>query len=322
MKTVFLITLSLVFINIGRTQQLTQFSQYLKNPFIVNPAASGVYDYIDVRIIGRNQWAGYTNAPISSNLYFTMPISPITSSSSSFQSIGGSKRESEIRTGKMKHAIGGQVITDQYGAFRRISLSGVYSVHIPLNKNYNLSFGTQLGVSNHSFLPERAIVLNFNSDQTYLESIANRSNKNIFNLNTGLYLYSKTIFAGLSMNEITKNAFSFGPGTAYFNPKMHFNLMGGMKINVNRDMSLTPSFLMKYMYKSPLNLETSVQFAYKDWIWTNLSYRFKDAVVVGFGCNVSNRFRVGYSYDISASKLRNYSSGSHELMIGIMLDRE
>jgi hypothetical protein len=33
-------------------------------------------------------------------------------------------------------------------------------------------------------------------------------------------------------------------------------------------------------------------------------------------------FRVGYAYDITLSKLRNSSSGSHEIMIGIDFGRD
>jgi hypothetical protein len=37
--------------------------------------------------------------------------------------------------------------------------------------------------------------------------------------------------------------------------------------------------------------------------------------------NISNRFKLGYSFDFSISKFKNYSSGGHELVLGLMLGR-
>lgn len=320
MKTIFYIIL-FVTVNLVYSQQLSQFSQYVKNQSIINPAAAGVYDFIDVRILGRSQWSGIINAPMSSNIYFIVPISTSRSSSSN-QGIGGAARESQIGTGKVKHAAGGQIFSDQYGAFRRTSINGTYAIHLPINKKLNMSFGTQIGISNNSFLVERAQVLNSTTDQTYSESVTNLSSKNNLNVGAGFYLYSKTMFAGISASQITKNMIDFGQGTTFFNPKMHFNITGGMKMKINREMSITPSILMKYMFKSPLSVEASAMYSYKDWIWTSLSFRIKDAIVVGAGCNLSKRFRVGYSYDLTVSKMRNFSSGTHEIMVGIMLDKK
>ena len=39
------------------------------------------------------------------------------------------------------------------------------------------------------------------------------------------------------------------------------------------------------------------------------------------GMNLSNRFKLGYSFDYSISDLKQYSSGGHELILGIMLGR-
>jgi hypothetical protein len=48
-----------------------------------------------------------------------------------------------------------------------------------------------------------------------------------------------------------------------------------------------------------------------------VSYRTNDALAIILEYRSNSYFRIGYSYDITLSKLRNYSSGSHEIMIGI-----
>ena len=44
-------------------QQLPQFSQYLRNQYMVNPGAAGVYDFLDITVGGRMQWLGFEDAP-------------------------------------------------------------------------------------------------------------------------------------------------------------------------------------------------------------------------------------------------------------------
>ena len=45
------------------------------------------------------------------------------------------------------------------------------------------------------------------------------------------------------------------------------------------------------------------------------------ALIAMVGMNISQRFKVGYSYDFSISRFNNYSSGGHELTLGLMLGR-
>ena len=56
-------------------QQLPQYSQYLRNQYMVNPAAAGVYDFVDITLAGRLQWLGFENAPKTSYLSVTSPVS-------------------------------------------------------------------------------------------------------------------------------------------------------------------------------------------------------------------------------------------------------
>ena len=44
-------------------QQQAQYSQYMNNNYILNPGATGVEDYIDVKLSYRTQWTGLEGAP-------------------------------------------------------------------------------------------------------------------------------------------------------------------------------------------------------------------------------------------------------------------
>jgi type IX secretion system PorP/SprF family membrane protein len=120
---------------------------------------------------------------------------------------------------------------------------------------------------------------------------------------------------------LTRDLVEFGSGTANFNPQIHYQVITGYKIKAGENWTITPSILAKYMSPAPISLDANFQAEYKEWLWFGLGYRHTDAVIGMLGMNISNRFKFGYSYDFSLSKFNNFTSGGHELMLGIMLGR-
>lgn len=304
-------------------QQIPQFSQYLRNQSLLNPGAVGAYDFTDVTIGGRWQWAGFTNAPMTGYASVSAPIRKRTKPkyNPSLRISDGLPRNPEVGTGKLKHAVGGQFVADQYGAFRSMYFSGTYALHIPMGRNYNLSFGTKLGLSNNAFLPDRAQVLNSASDNVYQAYTAENGSVNIFDIGAGLYFYSKQLFIGIATDHLAKDFVSFGTGVANFDRKMHFNFIVGYKFFMNEDWSIMPTVMAKYMTPAPVSINGTVQVEYKEFLWFGVGYRYTDAVIGMIGVNISERFKIGYSFDYSTSKFNNVSSGGHEFVLGLMLGR-
>lgn len=322
MKKFSLIFFLLIFSQL-KAQQMPQYSQYLRNQYMINPGAAGVYDFVDVTVAGRLQWAGFSDAPKTTYASVTSVLGSKNKSrfNPGLHMSSGIIKNPEILTGKLKHAIGGQLIADQYGAFRKLQLTGTYAIHLPITKDYNLSFGTKIGLGNNTFLQDRAVVANATTivDNTYTEFTNNQGNVNILNLGAGFYFYSKTLFLGIAADQLTRNLVKFGSGTANFDPKIHMNVTGGIKLPLNENLTITPAFLLKYMNPTKPSIEGTVQLEYKEWLWTAFSFRHKDALVGMVGMNLSQKFKVGYSFDFSVSQFRTYSSGGHELVLGIML---
>ncbi len=317
-------------------QQMPQFSQYLRNQYMVNPGAAGVYDFVDITLGGRMQWVGFDNAPMSSYLYVSSDLSkkPRVRYNPALRTSVGPIRNPEVGTGKLKHALGGMLIADQYGAFRQLKGALTYALHIPLSDKMNMSFGANVGLSNRAFLKDRAQTLNIlepslgYTDQTY-DTYAQSSNLNTLDVGAGLYVYSQRLFLGVSASQLTRDFVSFG-GTGLVNvdPRTHLNFTAGYKFPLGDNLSLMPAVLLKYMTPAPLSLEGSLQLEYKEWLWFALSYRQgiggfnnSDAFIAMAGLNISERFKFGYSYDYSISQFNQYSSGGHELVLGLMLGR-
>jgi type IX secretion system PorP/SprF family membrane protein len=321
-----LITITIGLATVAYGQQMPQFSQYLRNQYMVNPGAAGMYDFLDITLGGRMQWLGFNNAPKTSYLYASSALSkrPKVRYNPSLRTSNGPIRNPEIKTGKLKHAVGGILLADEYGAYRQLKIAGTYALHIPVAQNYNLSFGVNIGVSNRAFLKDRAQTLNMmtgvGTDPTY-DIYSQETNSNTMDVGAGMYFYSDRLFVGISADQLTRDYVSFGSGTVNFDPNMHFYATAGYKIGLNDNLSLMPAVLVKYMGPAPLSIEGSLQFEYKEWLWMGLTYRNQDAIVAMAGLNISRRFKLGYSFDYSVSRFNNYSSGGHELILGIMLGR-
>ncbi len=52
-------------------------------------------------------------------------------------------------------------------------------------------------------------------------------------------------------------------------------------------------------------------------MWLGAGYRTGDALVAMMEYQVTPQLRIGYAYDMTTSKLRTYTTGSHEIMLGL-----
>src|SRR5579875_900754 len=51
-------------------QQKPQYTQYIFNNYLINPAITGIENYTDIKAGYRNQWTGLDGAPVT--MYFTL----------------------------------------------------------------------------------------------------------------------------------------------------------------------------------------------------------------------------------------------------------
>lgn len=311
-------------------QQIPQYSQYIGNQYVINPAAAGAQDYLALTLAGRLQYAGFENGPKTSYLYFAAPASKlrngrINRTYGKVRSNNKSVAHPRMRISSSIHAFGAQLIADQYGPFRTFQLKGTYAYHLSLNRDYRLSFGANLGLSSRSFLQDRAEVLSSMtnlgySDLTYTNYTSNQSAQYTLDLDAGIYFYGKGAFAGFTANQLTGDLVKFGNLQANFAPKMHFALTGGYEFRLNTAYTLTAATLMKYVYNAPFSAEVGLQSKYKEVFWFGAAFRIKDAVVVGLGCEISKRLKIGYSFDLPVTQMIRNSAGAHEITIGLMFN--
>ena len=93
--------------------------------------------------------------------------------------------------------------------------------------------------------------------------------------------------------------------------------MAGYKWVLNYDYILEPSILVKSVSPAPTQLDFGVKVTYQDKLWLGTNYRSGIDIGVLLGYAIGERYLIGYSYDMVTSGLGDYTSGSHEFMLGI-----
>ncbi len=318
MKKILITVAALTLIETSQAQQLTQLSQYLMNHFVINPAAMGLNDEVDLNLSFRQQWVGFANSP--QTYYFSGQTLVGRAGGPKYNPSlrtgrRGPVKAPTVKTGKLKHSVGGNIMMDKYGPFQRLNFNAAYAIHVPLSKGLNLSCGLGLGGANIGFNQNKVQMLNAN-DNTYASFLGQTANPSKFlaDLNTGLYLYSQYLFVGYSTSQVLQQKFAFGDVTQS-KLKTHHYFLAGYRIDLNPDWNITPNVLVKLMTPSPLAIDINCKVNYLDKFWGGISYRHKDAVVGMLGLTL-NGFKLGYSYDYTISTLRKFNSGGHEVIVG------
>ena len=84
---------------------------------------------------------------------------------------------------------------------------------------------------------------------------------------------------------------------------------------------IIPSFMLKKQGALPVQFDLNIRGVYHDFLWTGFSYRTGDAVVALFGIDYSQS-SFGYSYDITTSRMRIPSAGTHGILYSYKFKRK
>lgn len=297
-------------------QQNIQFSQYVFNSLSVNPAYAGYKEEWFAQLALRSQWVGVDGAPNTGVISIDGILDP--------------------RDRKM--GLGFQVTSDKIGPQFATSVTANYAYRLQLDgdDNKRLSFGLGAGVVQYN-LNGGMIKTSEDGDQALALDKEIRFKPD---LRLGIYYNSNFLYIGLSLLDafsgsdvsITSTASSFNIARS-----RHAYFMAGGLINLSPEMRLRPSVLVKEDFRGPTSVDLNVMTIFNDKLWLGASYR------TGFGFGkkqfnglnlsnqnsvsgivqvfVSERFRIGYSYDHVTSKLASNQNGSHELTMGLTFGR-
>jgi type IX secretion system PorP/SprF family membrane protein len=284
MKKIFLLVSFVVILSRANSQQMPFFSQYTLNHYAINPAATGISDDIPLALSYRKQWV-------------SIPQSP------SVQYLSGHAQFNKTM------GAGAKLINYKAGPLRKMGGELTYSYHLLLKDGVNLSFGLS-GLFYQFYLDKSEMNVEESDDIIFM------GNEKMFVVDAifGTYLYGKNYFAGLSVPQLFNRNVDLKTDKILQEKQVrHYYLHGGYKFDINSDFTLEPSLLIKLMGSGLYQVDINALAEYKKMVSLGLSYRTSDAIVIQAAYRYKE-FQLGYSYDITVSKLNTVSSGSHEII--------
>jgi type IX secretion system PorP/SprF family membrane protein len=309
-----------------QAQQRPHYTQYILNQYILNPALSGIENYADIKISGRDQWVGLNGAPQTFYLTAHAPLGKedYRTQATSFRVPGENPRGKAYwetyTAAEPHHGMGISIIHDKTGNFSRFTGNVSYAYHLGLNARTNLAAGFSAGISRIGYDASKAQFEN--PADPVLISNSGLINKIRPDLNAGLWLYSADYFVGISAQQIIPQKVQFTDDAAYGSQLVpHLFLTAGYRFLLNDDINAIPSVMVKYVEGSPTKPqpEFNLKLQYHDLFWLGGSYRYKDGYAAMGGLHVGNTFNVGYAYDFTRTPINTVSRRTHELVIGFII---
>jgi len=324
MKRFYLFLSSIICANLAIAQQKPQYTQYVFNNYLLNPAVSGIENYTDLKAGYRSQWTGLEGAPVTSYLTINTPIGQnfiqgdAAAMPSGDSNPYGRGYTQNYTASESHHGVGLMIVSDKAGPITQTNLNATYAYHLTLTSKLNLAVGVSAGV-NHISLNTAEITLENPLDP----AIANGNNSQWKpDLGVGIWAYSANYYVGASVQQLLKQNLYFNSSSNITQSQTvpHYFFTAGIKLPMSDDVALLPSVLVKVIQPVPTTFDLNLKMAFRDIFWLGGSYRKDDSFGALAGINISSGINVGYSYDFTTSALRTVSNGTHEIVIGILLN--
>ncbi|NML23630.1 type IX secretion system membrane protein PorP/SprF [Pseudoflavitalea sp. G-6-1-2] len=310
-----------------RAQQLPHYSQYMLNQYIINPALTGIENYIDVKASHRHQWVGIDGAPVTTYLSAHAPIGKkdFRTSATGVRIPGENPRGKQwwedYTASEPHHGIGIQLINDKTGPLNRFSGYLTYAYHVGISGKTSLAAGFGAGLTNLRLNTDK---LNFGVITPVDPAVYENRSLNYIrpDFTAGLYLYSASYFLGLSAQQIIPQKIKFSDNAvspADGKQVPHVFATAGYRFLLTEDFNCMPSVMVKYIKPLPVQADLNVKLQYHDLAWIGASYRTGEGFAAMLGMNISSSLNIGYAYDYTTTRLNTVSKGTHEILIGFMI---
>lgn len=282
------LTISLLALSGMYGQQDPQYTQYMYNMNIINPAYAGSKENLSFGLLYRKQWVNIEGAPTTFTLSGSAPVG---------KNVG----------------IGLSVISDKIGPVEEKNAYGDVSYTLNLGGERRLAFGIKAGATFHNvglldqvrpFVPNK-------DDAAFL---TNESNV-FFNAGAGFFYYTDKFYIAGSVPNFIKSVHLNENGKKFGVETPHYFITSGYVFDINDNLKFKPFAMVKTSFNAPLSLDLSTNFLFNEKFEIGATYRLQDSFggLVNFA--ISPSLRIGYAYDHIVSDLKFATQSSHELIL-------
>lgn len=277
-------------------QQDPQYTQYMYNLNVINPAYAGFKENLSFTLLYRKQWVDIEGAPTTLTLSGSAPVG---------KNLG----------------IGLNVISDKIGPVKENNVYADFSYTLNLGGTHKLAFGLKAGatlldiglVDINNSLPDQ-------NDPAFSENI-NRVDPNI---GAGLFYSAEKYYISFSIpNLLTAPHLDIdrnGESLQYGSESIHYFLTGGYVFDLNPFLKFKPTVMLKSAFDGPVSFDVTSNFLINEKFEAGAAYRVDDSFSLMVNYAVSPNFKIGYAYDHIISDLNVTTPSSHEIVLSFDLN--
>lgn len=269
-------------------QQLTQYSNFVTNYVMTNPASVGSVKCFEFNAGHRGQWTNVEGRPITN-----------------FANIQG-------KFGKRKfnfQGLGLVIESDVAGAINQTTMSIAYAYHMKVSQKHMMSFGISAGVMQYKIDYSILTPLNFNDPVIQ----GNVSELKAPYINTGFWLYNSKHFVGFSIRNIIGMKVKDVEDTKLIR---HFELTGGRNIKLNEEFFFKPALQLKFAKGTKLDLDLQGLMSYNGVFSLGVGTRSFNEFIFLTSLTIKRYVTLRYAYDLTTSKLKFDGKNGHEFILG------
>ena len=271
-----------------QAQQDPQYTQYMYNMGIINPAYAGSKDALSLGALYRKQWVNIQGAPNTITFFGHAPAG---------KNVG----------------LGLSAISDEIGPVKEQNLYGDFSYTLNLGGEHRLAMGLKAGATFHK-------VDLFSQVYNYVPSpndpaFAENTSNTFLNIGTGFFYYTNKYYFAASIPNLLKSKHLDVNGRSFGSEREHYFITGGYVFDVNQNLKIKPFALAKTAFNAPVSLDASLNALLYNRLELGATYRLQDSMGAMVNFTINPNLRIGYAYDYILSDLKVSTSSSHEIIL-------
>lgn len=287
-------TLILLVCSAASAQQDPQYTQYMYNTQVVNPAYAGNREVLSFGLLGRTQWVSLEGSPETGTFTVNSPIGL-------YDNMG----------------LGLSIVYDKIGPAIESNVVVDYSYAIRFVNDAKLSFGLKAGLDMLDVDYTKLTI--YDADDPHFQN--NVDNKLQPQIGAGIYYNSDRFYAGLSVpnflnsKHYDESSLENVDVESIAIERLHYFFITGYVFDLNENLKFKPATLVKYVSGSPLQWDLSANFLVNEKFTLGASYRWSASISALAGFQISDSIFAGLAYDYQSTNIEQYSDGSYEVFL-------
>lgn len=261
----------------GYSQQDPQYTQYMYNMNVVNPAYAGSKENLSIGLLFRDQWSGIKGAPRTFTFNAHTPLG---------NGLG----------------VGLSAINDKAGPMNNTHTYADISYTIDFGTAGNLAFGVKAGATFHD-IGLTDLDLQDPNDPAFSQDY----DKTRPNFGAGILYYTDNWYVGFSVPNLLTSKHIDAEGHKFGEDKQHWFATAGYVFEFGDNFKLKPSALVKSAFSAPVSFDVNLNALFYEVFEIGASYRNEDSFSGLIGVRPTNWMQIGFAYDHSISDMKKPS---------------